>query len=326
MKIAVIGGVESTALLIRKLHQHGYREVYVFTYAPADCSDVSGWCDIFSLSSGLGYSAIRFAKVIECLEALTEYQPDWLFAVGLSQLIPDAIIRIPRLGCVGFHPTKLPLGRGRAPIAWIVMDGVPAAATFFRITGGVDDGPIMEQEEVNIVPGDDASSVSTKVLDAMSEATDRLLRAIANGVPICADQDHRLATWYGRRTPDDGCVVWEDDAVKILKLIRSATNPHPGAFTFCGDERILIWKAEILYDPRKGVTGRILSIGIEQDFVVQCGFGLIKIVKWNSKNWRPRVGQQLGFFAQVELSKIRERCSLLEAKIEGLERRFSIKI
>jgi len=324
MKIVVIGGVDSTALLIRKLHQHGYREVRVFAYAPANCSDVSGWSDVFGLANALGYNAIQFVKVIDCLDALTEFQPDWLFAVGLSQLIPESIIRMPRLGCVGFHPTKLPLGRGRAPIAWIVMDGVPAAATFFRITGGVDDGPIIEQEEVNVVPGDDASSVSTKVLDAMSKASDRLLRAIANGVPVCVDQDHRLATWYGRRTPDDGCIVWDNDAVKILKQIRSATNPHPGAFTFCGDEKIIIWKAEISCDPHKGVTGRVLSVGNEQSFVVQCGFGLIQIVKWSSKNWRPRVGQQLGFVAQIELSRVRERCSVLEAKIEELERRFAI--
>ena len=322
MKIAVIGGVESTALLIRKLHQHGFREVRVWAYAPADYSEVSGWSDVFSLASTLGYSAIKFVKVTESLDAISEFQPDCLFAVGLSQLIPDAMIRIPRLGCIGFHPTRLPLGRGRAPIAWIVMEGVPAAATFFKITGGVDDGPIIEQEEINVLPSDDACSVSTKILAAMSEASDRLLRAIAQGVLICADQDHRLATWYGRRTPDDGCIVWEEDASKILKRIRSATTPHPGAFTFFGDEIIVIWEAEICSDLYKGVTGRILSISVEQSFVVQCGFGLIKIVKWSSEKWCPRVGQLLGFFAQVELSKLRERCSVLEAKVKQLECRF----
>ncbi len=319
MKIAVIGGVESTALLLRKLHQHGFFEVRVWAYAPVDSSEVSGWSDVFNIASILGYDAKKFVKVSESVNGIAEFQPDLLFAVGLSQLIPDAIIRIPRLGCIGFHPTKLPLGRGRAPIAWIVMDGVPAAATFFKITGGVDDGPIIEQQEINVLPSDDAYSVSAKVLDAMSEASDRMLRAIAQGGLMPAEQDHRLATWYGRRTPDDGCIVWEDDASKILKHIRSATTPHPGAFTFCADERIVIWKAEICGEPHKGVTGRILSVGVEQSFVVQCGFGLIRIVEWSSKKWSPRVGQLLGFNTQLELSRLRERCSVLETRLAQVE-------
>jgi methionyl-tRNA formyltransferase len=322
MKIAVIGGVESTSLLLRKLHQHGFFEVRVWAYAPADFSEVSGWSDVFNIASILGYGANKFVKISESLNGIAEFQPDLLFAVGLSQLIPDTIIRIPRLGCIGFHPTKLPLGRGRAPIAWIVMDGVPAAATFFKITGGVDDGAIIEQQEINVLPSDDAYSVSAKVLDAMSEASDRMLRAIAQGGFMSAEQDHRLATWYGRRTPDDGCIVWEEDAGKILRHIRSATTPHPGAFTFCSDERIVIWKAEICSEPHKGVTGRILSVGVEQSFVVQCGFGLIRIVEWSSKKWIPRAGQLLGFNTQLELFRLRERCSVLESKLAQLEYRF----
>jgi methionyl-tRNA formyltransferase len=320
MKIAVIGGVESTALLLRKLRQHGFLDVRVWAYAPADNSEVSGWSDVFGFASTLGYSAEKFNKVSESLVGISEFQPELLFAVGLSQLIPDAIIRIPRLGCIGFHPTKLPLGRGRAPIAWIVMEGVPAAATFFKITGGVDDGPIIEQEEIDVLPSDDACSVTAKVLDAMSEASDRMLRAIAQGVLMGAEQDHRLATWYGRRAPDDGCISWDDDASKILKHIRSATNPHPGAFTFCADEKIVIWKAEICGDPHKGITGRVLFVGVEQCFVVQCGLGLVRIKEWSSKKWTPRVGQLLGFNGQLELSKLRERCSVLESRVAQLER------
>jgi methionyl-tRNA formyltransferase len=323
MRIAIIGGVESTALLIRKVYEHGYRDVKVWAYSPLDISKVSGWDDLMHIAGILNYAAECFQRVAECYGALTKWQPDLIFVVGLSQLIPDDIIHIPRFGCIGFHPTKLPHGRGRAPVAWILLDGVPAAATFFRITGGVDDGPIIEQETIFVEPSDDAFAVHKKILDAMSIALDRMLPSIADGRFKENEQDNVLATWYGRRAPDDGVIRWEKDASEILKHIRATTKPHPGAFTFYLENRITIWNAELCWQPIKGVEGKILSIDADGSFVVQCGHGLIRIIKWSCPTWRPCVGRQLGFLVQVELASLRERFFGLEAKVAELERRIN---
>ena len=71
--------------------------------------------------------------------------PDLLFVTGLSQIVKPPLLNLPRIGCIGFHPTWLPKGRGRAPLGWLVLDGVPGAATFFldgRGLGfGADTGP-----------------------------------------------------------------------------------------------------------------------------------------------------------------------------------------
>lgn len=65
-------------------------------------------------------------------EQIRKSSVDILFVVGLSQLIDEDIIRMPRFGCVGFHPTKLPKGRGRAPMAWLILDRGEGAATFLK--------------------------------------------------------------------------------------------------------------------------------------------------------------------------------------------------
>ena len=141
MKIAVIGGVRSTDIVIQKLIQHGFRDVYVFGYEPDNTDLVSGWVDLASSAKRAGYAYMPFKKVVECAEQLSNYLPDTVFAVGLSQIIPEDMMSIPANGFIGFHPTKLPLGRGRAPLAWLILDSNDGAATFFEIQNGIDDGP-----------------------------------------------------------------------------------------------------------------------------------------------------------------------------------------
>ena len=65
-------------------------------------------------------------------EQIRKSSVDILFVVGLSQLIDEDIIRMPRFGCVGFHPTKLPKGRGRAPMAWLILDRGEALLHFLK--------------------------------------------------------------------------------------------------------------------------------------------------------------------------------------------------
>lgn len=322
MKTAVIGGVGSTALLVRKLREHGYGDVKVWGYHPADCSDVSGWSDVVSLAEELGFGGGRFVRVAECLPALEHWGPDVIFAVGLSQLIPEEMIRVAGLGCIGFHPTRLPLGRGRAPLAWIVEDGVPAAASFFWLGGGVDDGPLLAQEPFDVLPEDDALSVSAKLMAAMSVALDRLLPSLLAGNLVGQDQDHARATWYGRRTPADGVIDWEETPDVILRKIRAASMPHPGAFTFAGNEKLIIWKAERSREPITGVPGRIVAVDADGGFQVQSGGGLVRVVEWDAGDWKPRVGQRLGFSVQWELSRLRGRCASLETRLAELERRW----
>ena len=109
MKVAVIGGVSSTAVLVNKLSEHGFKDVSVWGYHPTDTSNVSGWVDLADVAGKHGYCYSAFVKVVECELGVKEYCPDALFVVGLSQIVPASILEIPRLGSVGFHPTALPV-------------------------------------------------------------------------------------------------------------------------------------------------------------------------------------------------------------------------
>lgn len=321
MKIVVIGGVNSSALLVDKLRAHGFDDVHVFGYVPEDVSHVSGWADLSQSAAKAGYRFTPFVRVVDCLESVKQLAASWLFAVGLSQLIPPEMLAASENGAIGFHPTALPKGRGRAPIAWLVLDQQNGAATFFRLREGIDDGPILAQAPFEVGPEDDARSVEQKVLTAEALALDELLPALRAGRVLSREQDSVQATFTGRRTPDDGWIDWNLAASTLLRLIRASTTPHPGAYSFCGDVKLTVLRANIANLPdEKGVVGRIVRICPDGSFVVQCGQGHLCVTGWKTEgNWVPRVGQRLGYYVELEVFALRRNVKELERRLADME-------
>ncbi len=321
MKIAVIGGVRSTGVVVRKLCEHGFKDVIVFGYQPQNTSNVSGWVDLSLVAKESGFIYQSFVRVDECTQSLRDFGPDRVFAVGLSQIIPIAMLTIPPDGFVGFHPTNLPLGRGRAPLAWLILEQNDGAASFFIMQEGVDDGPILVQVPFSVDFSDDASSVEKKLLNAEAIALDDLLPRLADGSVELRPQDHNSATYYGKRSPDDGWINWHNTAVDLLTHIRASCSPHPGAFTFDVDEKIVITRANLTFSESiKGVVGRILEVSDTGEFLIQCGDGCLWILEWSaSPEWLPRVGRKLGFYAECEIISLRSQISSLQARVSDLE-------
>jgi methionyl-tRNA formyltransferase len=324
MKIAVIGGVSSTAALIKKLRHYEWGDVHIFGYEPADSFLVSCSTELSSISLNAGFMYTPFVRVDECQVILEDFAPDWIFVVGLSQLIPAKMLSIPTIGCIGFHPTSLPVGRGRAPIAWLILEQKDGAATFFILGEGVDDGPILVQVPFSIEPEDDASSVEQKLLIAEACALDDLLPKLRNGQLNQRLQDHKLATYFGRRSHEDGWLNWNCSAQSLVRLIRASTAPYPGAYTFHAAVKLRILKANIANNiVETGVVGRILKCFTDGGFVVQCGEGHLHVVSWDTgKDWVPKVGQKLGFYTELEVHLLQQRVEKLEHQLASLETVF----
>ena len=321
MKIAVMGGVRSTSVVIQKLRQHGFEDVFVFGYVPDNTLLVSGWFDLSAQAMEAGYAYMPFKKVSECTDLLQKFSPDRVFAVGLSQIIPESMLRIPANGFVGFHPTKLPLGRGRAPLAWLILEQNDGAATFFVMQQGVDDGDILVQESFSLESDDDASSIEDKLLTAESVALDYLLPRLADGSIQATPQDHNSATYYGKRSPQDGWINWNNKVEFLLTHIRASCPPHPGAFTFDGDTKIVILRADISrHRSLRGVVGRILEVADNGEFTIQCGDDCLSILDWTSSpGWVPKVGRMLGYYSESEIYVLRSQVASLQSRVDELD-------
>lgn len=273
MKVIVIGAVGTTAITIEKLHEHAFEIVGVLGHEPLNKNRVAGLNNLRQICENLSLEYLGFQKIndFENLKWAKEKQADIIFAVGFSQLLSSEWLNLTIKGCVGFHPTHLPRGRGRAPIAWSILEESKAAANFFLIGQGADDGPVFIQETFDILEDDDAESLIVKLRISIRIALDKWLPKLKNDIWDPVPQDDAKATYYGKREPCDSIINWKDNATRIDKLIKASTKPHDGAFTFFKDNFVIIWKSRVNKTHQiKGVVGRVLLIE-NNSYLVQCG-------------------------------------------------------
>ncbi|MDY0278036.1 MAG: formyltransferase family protein, partial [Acholeplasma sp.] len=182
----------------------------------------------------------------EVIEMLTKYDIDWLFIIGWSQIAKKQLLDTPKKGCIGMHPTLLPIGRGRAAIPWAIIKGLDkTGVTMFKLNEGVDTGDIIAQGEIKL----DNKITATELYDMVNAMHSQLIRdnwfnIIENKIHP-TKQDERLATeWPGRR-PEDGEINGSMTMIEAHTLVRATTHPYPGAFFDNENNKIIIWKADM---------------------------------------------------------------------------------
>ncbi|ASD68094.1 methionyl-tRNA formyltransferase [Pseudoalteromonas piscicida] len=313
MRVVFIGGVKSSAVTLKKLIEHNVDIAMVYGFEPNTTQLVSGYENFATICANSGLNYTPFKKINDHTNEIESLDFDVLFVVGVSQLVSQRIIDAAQAGAIGFHPTQLPKGRGRAPLAWLVDEIQDGAATFFVLEEEADAGAIFEQECFSVVESDTAKSVELKVLDAMDVALDRLLPKIKRGEWNPIPQDDALATEYAIRKPDDGLISWSLPAHRIDRLIKAASEPHPGAFTFHDETKIKVLSSRVENTIKiTGVTGRVLKVR-DQEVLVQTGSGLIWIAPEQQHMTRLKVGQLLGYRVELEIFKLRQELQHLKS-------------
>jgi methionyl-tRNA formyltransferase len=332
MRIVVAGATNSTHQTLAALIRHGANVVGVLQLRDESSHTVTAFAKLDELAEPHGIPCATFRNIndAQIVEQVRQWQPDLMFVVGLSQLVRPEMMSIPSRGCVGFHPTFLPVGRGRAPLAWLTLDAQPGAATFFLIDEGVDSGPIFVQETFDVTPDDYASDVERKLVAATKQALDRWLPDLLEGAWKPHTQEENLATYNGRRGPDDGLIDWHQSAEEIHSLIRAASTPHPGAYTWYQGQKLIVWRAELeKHLPWRGAIGRVLHTEDQRGALIQSGDGLLwlsQVQFSDDADPRPaesvlKVGIKLGFVVQDEVAALRDRVADLEARLGKLEAR-----
>lgn len=180
------------------------------------------------------------------LEKIKSLKPDLIFSFYFRNLIPDSILKIPKLGAFNMHGSYLPYYRGRAPVNWAIVNGeTKTGATLHHMVAKADAGDIVDQEEVAIGPDDSALEVQTNVTNAAVRILSRQIRNLLAGQAPRKPQDLALGRTFGRRTPEDGRLDWAQPAQKLHNLVRAVTHPFPGAFgNICG-VKTFVWKTRL---------------------------------------------------------------------------------
>lgn len=226
--------------------------------------------------------------------AMRELAPDLIYEIGWSQLLPPDILAIPSAAAVGMHCSLLPKHRGRAPIPWSIIFGLQRSGmTLFHLSTGADRGDIIGQAEFAIGSDDTAGDVYGKSVQAAVSLVETYHPMLANGTSPRIPQDLRRSDSWPRRTPQDGLIDWEMSAVRLYDWVRALTHPFPGAFTYWGDRKVFVWKAQSTDGNYAEPSGTV--VGTRSDrIVVTSGQGALAITSLQLDG-----GEELGAAAFV---------------------------
>jgi methionyl-tRNA formyltransferase len=201
----------------------------------------------------------------EVVEQLKQMKPDAMVVVGYGQIIPQAIIDIPRLGIINVHASLLPKYRGAAPIQWAIANGEErTGVTTMRIDAGLDTGDMLLKWETLIGSEEDALDLGRRLSAAGAELLVETLRE--NPTPV--KQEGAEATYAPILKKEDGEVDWKWPAAKIFNRSRGFL-PWPGAYSFFRGQIFHVWKSRLAGDGPGGEPGRMISQ--KKRLLVACG-------------------------------------------------------
>ena len=259
--------------------------------------DRSGQCSFDEVAAGFGAMLVETTDVNtgETLTAVGGLDPELIFVVGWSQIVKEPFIELAREGVFGMHPTLLPRHRGRAPIPWAILSGLArTGVTLFEIVDATaDSGSIVGQVVVEVSPDDTATTLYDRLaeahVDLIRESIPQLIARSAPRIP----QDGLRASSWPKRTPTDGIIDWETRAPYLYDWVRAQTRPYPGAFTFLGDEKVIVWRARPLELEEAAPAGTIVAARPEGP-VVACGDGALLLEEIETGAAPLVVGAKLG--------------------------------
>jgi len=221
------------------------------------------------------------------VEEVCRLRPDLIFSFYYRRLLSKALLDVPPLGAVNLHGSLLPKYRGRAPINWAILRGeVQTGVTIHYMDEQADHGDIIAQRPVPITVEDTAFTLSRAIAAAARSLLGEMYPLIVSGRALRVPQDHAATTRFGRRRPGDGLIDWRASDWQIYNLVRAVTRPFPGAFTYWGERRVMVWAARPPRDGREaGPPGRILGVGESGSLDVAAGTGALEILRLQVEGW-----------------------------------------
>ena len=223
------------------------------------------------------YQPIK-ARDPEFIEEMQKLAPDVMVVVAFGQILPKAILDIPKYGCVNVHASLLPKYRGAAPIQWAVIRGEKVSGvTTMQMDVGLDTGDMLLKEEVVLDKNETGGSLHDKLSTIGGELLIRTLKGLEEGSIQAEKQDDSKAGEYARMLDKAlGKIDFSMPAVEIERLIRGL-NPWPSAYTTYNGKTMKLWKAEVV-NGGKGMPGEVINVD-KKGFTVMTGDGALKVLE-----------------------------------------------
>jgi methionyl-tRNA formyltransferase len=272
MRIAFAGTPEFAAVALRALLAAGFEVPLVLTQPdrPAGRGQkrVASPVKQVALAQGIPVHQPEKLRDPATHAPLIECAPDVLVVAAYGLILPQAVLDIPKRGCLNIHASLLPRWRGAAPIQRAIEAGdAETGVTIMQMEAGLDTGPMLLAEALKIGAGETAATLH----DRLAEQGGRLIVAALSRLDALTPQPQPEAgvTYAAKIDKAEAAIDWRRPATEIERRIR-AFDPFPGCTAQLGDSTIKLWRAQ----PASGAgePGEILAVAPE-GITVACGQG-----------------------------------------------------
>ena len=220
------------------------------------------------------------------LDALSAWKPDLIAVTAFGRILPKVILDLPPRGCVNVHASLLPKYRGAGPIQWALIRGErETGITTMLMDEGMDTGAMLLQERAAITPDDTAGTLSSKLADIGGRLLIDTLARIQNGTVTPQPQDQSQATMAPLLKKEDGLLDWTLPALDLANRVRGL-SPWPGAYTYLGEDRWVVWKASVLDRSVATVLPGTIVDATKEGLAVATGDGVLRIMEFQPANSR----------------------------------------
>ena len=188
---------------------------------------------------------IQPVRIKEDYQAILDLQPDLIITAAYGQIIPQALLDAPRLGCVNVHASLLPLYRGGAPVHQAIIDGQDkTGVTIMYMVKKMDAGDIISQKETPILQDDTVGILYDRLSDLGAKLLKETLPDILKGTNQRIPQDESLVTYAPTLSREDERIDWNLSAKQVYNKVRG-TNPWPGSYTTYQGKTVKIWAGQV---------------------------------------------------------------------------------
>jgi methionyl-tRNA formyltransferase len=259
---------------LKVLLAHGVDVPLIVTHTDDPAEDI-WFASVAVTAADYGIPAItpEDPNVPDVVERVAACRPDFLFSFYYRRMLKPPLLALPRLGALNMHGSLLPKYRGRAPVNWAILRGeTETGATLHYMTEKPDNGDIVGQTRVPILPDDTAREVFDKVTLAAEMTLHAALPGLLRGTAPRLAQKASEASYFGGRKPEDGVIDWSKSATEVHNLVRAVAPPYPGAWTTVDGKPARVLRTRVL-DAEAPAAGEP-SLRVEDGrLVARCGAG-----------------------------------------------------
>ena len=234
---------------------------------------------------------IQPARIKEDYQTVADLKPDLIITAAYGQIVPQAVLDIPRLGCINVHGSLLPRYRGAAPIQWAILNGDKTTGiTTMYMDIGMDTGDMILKEEVDIGEDETTGELWKRLSKIGGNLLVETLKEIEKGIAPREKQgnDYTLAPMLNKEMAK---IDWENKTAEEIKNLVRGLNPIMGAYTFLNGKKIKFWKVsiatedELITDNIEIMRNGTVIISDQKDgLFIKAKNGILKVLEIQGEN------------------------------------------